>query len=367
MTQLAVPEALRAQKADIVREWENGVVRHVAQLAGMERATLIDHLPEVIDGLAAWVEGRSDDADLAFAGLADGHAVQRLGVGIELAVVNVEYAWLRQIVMTRLLSGPCSSAVHAQIVSLNQGLDRAIQFSIRRYAQQRDYLRDRFIGILGHDLRNPLAAIAGAAEALGQSRDISDKDRKRATIIANATERMAQLIADVLDFAQGHLGSGIPVIPGECDMGQICRAVVEEMASAHPRRFINISTQGDLVGFFDRARVFQAIGNLLSNAIQYGKGQVDVAVWEEAPDRGAVLTRITNSGPPIPAASIPRLFEPFRSVGDKAQGGLGLGLFIVAQIARAHGAICEVSSSVQETVFTIRWPRTPLAEVPDRQ
>jgi len=349
-----------------VHDWEQAVIKDLKELTGLDRATLIDHLPELIEGLAAWLEERWSDADTAFVALADGHALQRLGVGIELPVLVVEYSWLRQVLMTRLLSVERSPEFQAQLIRLNQGLDRAIQFSIRRYTQHRDYVRDRFISILGHDLRDPLATVGAAAHLLSRSQGVGDRDKQRAMTIVNASSRMARLIGDVLDFAQGHLGGGIPIKLERCDMGATCQAAVEEVRNGHPDRLVEFSTKGDLVGLFDRDRVSQAIGNLISNAVHHGQGPIGVLVCE-AGDRNAIETRVTNSGKPIPAASIARIFDPFVHLGDQAKGRLGLGLFVVAQIARAHGATCDVSSSEQETAFSIRWPRTPLKDLPDRQ
>ena len=148
-------------------------------------------------------------------------------------------------------------------------------------------------------------------------------------------------------------------------MGEVCRAAVEEAGSAHPERTMELSTAGDLRGTFDHDRVFQAIANLLGNAIQHGEDPIRVAVWE-ADDHGSVVTRVTNRGRVIPPEQLPKLFDPFTHAGDEKKGNLGLGLFIVAQIARAHGATYDVSSSEVETAFNIRWPRALRSETPDR-
>jgi signal transduction histidine kinase len=356
---------LRAHKREIAEDWERAVVRDLKELAGLDRGALLDHLPEVLDGLAAWIEGGGADGDAAFSALAAGHALQRLGFGIELAAVNVEYAWLRQVIMQHVLALPRSPDHEEQLIKVNQGIDRAIQFAIRRYTTHRDHLRDRFIGILGHDLRNPLSAAAMATQRLLQSETLGEADRKRVLVIERATERMGRMIRDVLDFARGHLGDGIPATVAECDLGELCRAAVDEIRSAHPTRRIELGTSGDLLGTFDRERLLQAMGNLLSNAVQHGEDPIRLEVWE-ADDHTALFTRVTNAGQVIPSESIPRLFDPFVHAGDERKGNLGLGLYIVAQIALAHGATYDVSSSERETVFTFRWPRTPRSETPGR-
>jgi len=233
-----------------------------------------------------------------------------------------------------------------------------------RYVARRDQLRDRFIGILGHDLRTPLAAISSAAHMLSTTGALPGGERKKVEIIARATQRMSRMVTDVLDFARGHLGGGIPTTLVACDLGEICRAVVDEVRTAHPQRLIQLRATGDLTGTFDRDRLFQSFGNLLSNAIQHGQDPIAVES-SEASDRRSLVTRITNRGPAIPPPVLAKIFDPFMAASDK-RDGLGLGLYIVAEIARAHGATCDVASSPQETAFTIRWPRSPRSETPHR-
>lgn len=364
-TSCVVADYIRTHKAAITADWERAVMSDLKELMRLERGALIDHLPEVLDGLSSWVEGQSAEAERAFSALADGHALQRLAFGFDLAVLNIEYAWLRRVVLQHLLSVPSTSDVRVQLLRLNDGMDRAILHAVRRYSEHRDYLRDRFIGILGHDLRGPLAAASAATTTLLYSERLADEDKKRVLAISRATERMASMVGDVLDFARGHLGEGIPTTPTACDMGEICRAAAAEVQMANPRVAIDLSLRGDLRGNFDRDRVLQAIGNLLNNAVQHGRAPISIAVWENE-DRRALTTRVASGGEPIPPAVISRLFDAFSHATDSNKRGLGLGLYIVAQIARAHGGTCEVASSAQSTAFTIRWPRTPLAEVPDR-
>lgn len=365
MSEMAVAEHIRAHKQDITEAWERTVLSDVKELARIERGALIDHMPELLDGLAAWVEGRAAEAEIAFSALADGHALQRLGFGFELAVVNVEYARLRHVLLKSLLIVPSTVEVREQLIRLNDGLDRAIQTAVRRYSEHRDYMRDRFVSILGHDLRNPLGAASLAADGLRRSGKLDGAAQKRLSTIARSIERMERMTADVLDFARGHLAGGIPARPKECDMGEICRAAVDEALGAHPERTIELQTTGDLRGTFDPDRVLQALSNLLGNAILHGTDPIVVAAFE-SDDRRALITRVANRGERIPQGTIAKLFDPFMHAGDQAKGSLGLGLFIVAQIARAHGATYDVASSSEQTEFIIRWPRTPRDETRNR-
>jgi signal transduction histidine kinase len=359
----AVADYLRSHAQQITNEWSSAVVEDLRQLAPLERGTLIDHLPEVINGLAAWVEGRTEEAERSFAALADGHALQRLGFGIDLAALVIEYAWVRRIVLRGMIAG-VPNAERADLVAFNEGLDRAIQVSVKRYTARRDFIRDRFVSILGHDLRMPLSAAATATSLLAQSSSLLDADRQPVETLVRSTERMRRLIGDVLDFAQGHLGGGIPLSPAVCDLAAICRAAAQELERARPACSVEVSTAGDLSGTFDCDRLFQAISNLLGNAFQHGEPPVRVRAWE-AEDRRNVFVRVTNRGKPIAREDLDTIFHAFSHRAGPG-GSMGLGLYVVDQIARGHGGTCEVRSEGGETAFTMRLPRTPLGEVPDR-
>jgi signal transduction histidine kinase len=170
---------------------------------------------------------------------------------------------------------------------------------------------------------------------------------------------MARMVEDLLGFAHGHLGEGIPVEPVPGDLGEIVRTAVDEARAANPDRPIKVEISGELRGSWDRGRVQQAFGNLIGNAIQYGTGAITVVARADGPR--AVVTEVANSGEPIPAEVLPVLFDPFRRGKQtaKKQGGLGLGLYIVREIALAHGATIDVTSTAASgTRFTLRWPRT---------
>jgi len=358
-----VAEYLRANKQAISDEWERAVLPDLAQLTKLDRGAVIDHLPEVLDALAAWLEGSGEDAERLFSALTDGHALQRLGYGIPLSVLNAEYGRLRHVLLVQLLNVPSSQRVREDLIRLDDGLDRAIQHAVHRYSERRDHLRDRFIGFLGHDLRNPLAALAYAGNLLSDSDGLGAKERNAVTTIGRSVTRMTRMVNDLLDFARGKLGAGIPTTPAECDMGELCQAVVDELRSVYPGRSITARCEGDLKGTFDAARVQQCLGNLVGNAVQHGKDPVVLSV-REAEDRRALITRVSNRGKPLSPELLQRCFDPFASASES--NGLGLGLYIVAEIARAHGGMCDVASTADETAFTILWPRSPRSETPQR-
>lgn len=216
--------------------------------------------------------------------------------------------------------------------------------------------RDQFIGILGHDLRNPLTAIQMAIEVLGA---LPDPYAPVVAVAARSAHRIEAMIRDLLDFARGRLAGGIPIAPRPCDLQAMCDQAVEEMQQAHPDRAIRFEGVGDLRGEWDPDRVEQVVSNLVGNAVAHGIGPVRVTGRDDGDE---VVTTVHNQGPAIPAEVIPILFEPFTRPAAEDDGatsqGLGLGLYIASEIVHAHGATISVASREGEgTTFTIRWPR----------
>lgn len=215
--------------------------------------------------------------------------------------------------------------------------------------------REQFIAILGHDLRNPLSAISLGAELLATLPAPYDVMGAQ---IARSARRMELMIRDVMDFTRGRLGGGIPVLLSTCDLGGICKEVVMEMQQAHPTRDIRLSTNGVLRSDCDTDRMEQVISNLIGNAITHGEDPILVAVREAGDD---LELSVESSGEPIPDESMSRLFEPYsRGIRLMPTGeiapGLGLGLYIVSEIVRAHGGTIAVTSGPR-TAFTVRYPR----------
>ncbi|CAN5734772.1 sensor histidine kinase [soil metagenome] len=302
-----VSDFLRAEVALISRAWETAVRQRLAALEPLERGALIDHVPEFLIGLAAWIDGNEESASKAFMMLVEGHALQRLGFGIPLEVVSTEYQILRTVILTSMLSMEASKETRPFLIRMHQGLDLASAQAIHAYAARRDVIRERFIGILGHDLRNPLNAILLGASAIGSTECSQPKHDSISATMQRSALRMQLMIADVMDFAHAHLGEGIPAVPIPCDLGAIAREAVHELATVHPGRAIAVETRGDLAGHWDRDRVLQALSNLVANAVQHGNDPISVEVLERA-DKLAVTTRVSSTGTTIPREMLAQLF-----------------------------------------------------------
>jgi sigma-B regulation protein RsbU (phosphoserine phosphatase) len=216
-------------------------------------------------------------------------------------------------------------------------------------------LREQFIAVLGHDLRNPLASIVGAARLLRREGQ-NDKALKILSMMETSVDRMAGLIDDVMDFARGRLGSGIGLHRTRGPLEPVLRHVVEELEANHPSR--DFVCQFDLTEdlSFDAGRISQLVSNLLGNALTHGDPKSPVRLGAVARG-GRVQVWVANAGSPIAEKAMERLFQPFfRGEVRASQQGLGLGLHIASEIARAHGGTLSVASDETETRFTLDFP-----------
>jgi PAS domain S-box-containing protein len=225
--------------------------------------------------------------------------------------------------------------------------------------------REQVMGILGHDLRNPLSAVRALASLLLRREDVPASARESLAEIDRASRRMLELIGTLLDFTDGRFKGSLPIAPVPADLHEVCRSVVDELRAADPRREIELALEGDGRGTWDPARLAQVVSNLVGNALEHGErgAPVRVAIRD---DGGRVALVVHNRGPPIPPELRPVLFEPFCS-GSAARDatrarGLGLGLYIVELVVRAHGGAIAVESTAERgTTFTVRLPRAPEA------
>jgi sigma-B regulation protein RsbU (phosphoserine phosphatase) len=224
--------------------------------------------------------------------------------------------------------------------------------------QETSELREQFIAVLGHDLRNPLAAIGAGARILQRSPALQEQQKEQRILgmIDATVARMSDLIDDILDFARGRLGSGITLHRDSQPLQPVLEHVVEELRTASPDRSIETAFTIAQPVDCDHKRIAQLASNLIGNALTHGAPDQPVRVGAMT-EGGEFSLWVANAGEPIPEEAMQRLFEPFfRGDVRASRQGLGLGLHIASQIAQAHGGRIDVTSTLEETRFTLRMP-----------
>lgn len=349
---------LRSHRERIMREWERRA-GDLPSARGLSREGQRDHIPQLLDAMADAIE-RGDASTVALEQLPLVHADHRLAQEYGLREVVAEYRLLRRVVLDVYAAeaGDMSAESRTRLpplITFNENIDHAITDALDHYTMQRDRTREYFVGMLSHDLRDPLNAISIGAEVLARRDNLADADRQMIDRLLASARRMNRLIADMLDVTRSRLGGGLPVCPTRTDLGAVARDTVDELAGAQADRDIRCvmpDADADLVGHWDPMRLAQAVSNLVANALRHGTDPIRVTPVDEG---ACVALEVVNRGE-IPAELRPHVFEPFQT--RDASAGTGLGLYIVSEIARGHGGELElVADTPGETRFRLRLPR----------
>lgn len=234
-----------------------------------------------------------------------------------------------------------------------------------RAADLRDVaeFRERLIGIVGHDLRNPLNSVLMAAGLLVSSGHLQPAEAQLAGRIVDSSRRMREIIAQLLDFTRARLGGGFPLEVRPLNLGALCAAIAQELQlTTHTK--LEVTQRGNLDGRWDDDRLGAVISNVLGNAIQHATpGSTIVTDVHDDVHDGVerVIVAITNRGAVIPEDVLSVIFQPFRQAAPNSSprgaGNLGLGLYIAHEIVRSHDGSLSVVSAEGATTFTIALPR----------
>ncbi len=234
---------------------------------------------------------------------------------------------------------------------------RASEIELRIIAE----FRETLIGIVGHDLRNPLNAIMMATTLLVSGGHLVESDAQLAGHILNSGRRMKRIITQLLDFARARLGGGFPLELAHVDLGTICTEIAIELQLTTGSK-LEVRRAGDLHGNWDVDRLSAMVSNIVGNAIEHATPRSTIVIDVRANDTD-VTCAITNQGVTIPPDLLPRLFDPFRQ-GEpntaRPVGNLGLGLYIASQVVASHGGSIEVLSEGGVTTFTTHLPRAQM-------
>ena len=247
----------------------------------------------------------------------------------------------------------------AELISLQLDAEAAYAKSEAELREQKllGEFRDQFISALGHDLRNPLGSIVVGAEVLVHQ-GVSADARSTIERIRRSAKRIELLVDDLLDLTRGRFGGGIPIERIEIrGLDQALRHVFDELATQSPNRAFRFEVQGSGSFVGDRRRLEQLLSNLLANAVQHGSRDQPIEALVRH-DRDSLVLQVKNGGPPIPPEVQARLFQPFYRGAGGVSKGLGLGLYIVSEIAAAHGGTVRVASDASGTTFTVQLPKS---------
>ena len=364
---------------NILATWEAFAATLLPAAQRMKSLELRDHAQQILEAVAHDIvrsqtreqqaqksQGRAPQVKGAPETAAQTHALMRARSGFNIGQLTAEYRALRASVLSRWADECAPASMDSQdMIRFNEAIDQAIAESVAFYSAQVDQARNFFLGMLGHDLRNPLSAIQLSAGYLAKLNAGESVSTAAARIIRSGS-RMQALLDDLLDFNRTKLGLGINVAPTEVDLSKVIADELQVLRSAYPDRSIELQVEGDVRGVWDANRLHQLLGNLVSNALKYGDFNAPVRVTLTGSSTD-VMVAIKNRGPIIDSSYLAQIFDPLKRGPDQQhsadqEGSLGLGLFIAREIVTAHGGDIRAQSEKSGTVFTVRLPRDRRAE-----
>ncbi|PCC69242.1 Signal transduction histidine kinase [Nannocystis exedens] len=374
-------ERLERDRQAIIDRWLNRV--QARRLAGRSMPTpeLVDNLPAFLDQLAAALRrGASDDeraggdAPTPTTQEAREHGTQRYRHGLDIRAVVDEYASLLDVLFdlfaetepsldvdnSRVLVHAVSTGLAAAVDQFSREREADVEAAQEALLKAREYER-QLIGVVSHDLRNPLAVIVHCAELIHRTPHLAGSVCRPLGRLRSSAERALRLIGDLLDFTQERNQGRIPVKPAAADLRLLLRQVIDEATLIHPCRAVErAGPDVRMLGWWDPDRIAQVLTNLLDNAFKFSPPDSVVRVaWDMTDDEAKVS--VHNWGDPIPPERLGSVFEPFQRADPDANArvSLGLGLHISRQIALAHRGNLTVESSAEAgTCFTLTLPRS---------
>jgi signal transduction histidine kinase len=361
----------------ILEEWERFAATLLPAAAGMSSLALRDHAQQILEAVARDLathqtreqqteksRGRAPSVAGAPATAAQTHAVLRARSAFDINQLVSEYRALRASVLRLWIdASPLDEPGVQEIIRFNEAIDQAVAESVGHFHTQVERYRNLLLGMLGHDMRSPLNTIVTTASYLG-ALNAGDQVSVAAARLIRSGASMQALLDDLVDFNRTRLGLGVKIAPRDIDLAVVVADELDQLRGAYPNRRIELAARGDLQGLWDGGRLQQLLRNLVSNAIQYGDTNTPVRVELRGEEEGEVRLEVANCGSNIDPSVLDQIFDPLKRGSAQqhtqdARAGLGLGLFIVGEIAKAHGGEVSVRFEGDEAIFAVRLPRRP--------
>jgi signal transduction histidine kinase len=372
-TTVTLPDFIRANVEPILVEWET-FARGLPLGDSMDIASLRDHAKEMLAVIAKDLEqpqtnrqqadkaqGLSDAGARRAPTAAQEHGAGRAESGFTIEAMVAEFRALRASV-TRLWTarqGKATASDLEDLIRFNEAIDQAIAESIRTYANEVAKSKERFLAILGHDLRTPIGAIVTSTRFMLDTANLAEPNLTLVRRMEKTARRMNRLVTDLLEFTRTRFGDSIPITPSPVDATDLAQEIAAEVRSSYEGTILNVRSEGDTRGAWDGERLTQAIMNLVNNAVHHGTAGAPIDILVSGGPREVTIS-VRNHGMPIPAAQMDRIFDAMKelqSPSGKDRRHLGLGLYIVDKIIRAHGGSVQIDSGPETTVFSARLPR----------
>ncbi len=366
---------LSNNKNQIVEEWIDFAMVNIDHTGKMNHKEVKDHINEILNRVIEDMGSAQTNKEQKVKShgnkkqdslnimAANDHGLQRLVFGFDFMQLSSEFRALRASVL-RLWAE--KSKEHSwkidfhDMIRFNEIIDEIWMISLRSFQEKLDGNKNLFLGILGHDLRNPITTIKGANSILKLSENLSEKEKKTIQYSDNSVERMIELINNLLELTELRMGSGMTVDKSELDLSSLFKEVIHEQQLAFPKVDLIIDTNGRVIGNWDKLRLSQMMTNLITNAIKHGKKEGTVKVKLSANLDNAYFS-VHNEGTPISENILDKIFDDRFTTGNKGtskEKSYGLGLLIVKEIVKGHKGEVNVSSSSESgTTFTAILPR----------
>ena len=374
---MRLADFIQENSETIIAEWVTFAQSSGPAARTMNLKALQDHAREMLEDIArdlrtpqtgdeqtAKSRGNAYAAPHTADTAAEIHGSGRAESGFTVAEMVSEYRALRASVI-RLWTKSAGSLTGADLEDLmrfNEAIDQSLAESVSRYTQDIDRSREMFVAILGHDLRTPLGAVTMASQFMLDTGELVEPHLTLTTRVQRSARRMNQMVGDLLDFTLGRLGSGVPIVRADMDLGIVVRQAIDETMAAVPESNVQLTASGNLRGAWDSGRLSQLVTNLVGNAVQHGAPRTMVGVTLIGEDADVIL-RVHNYGAAIPPSELNGIFSPFKrfkggAAPTRDAGNLGLGLYIAERIVTAHDGTIDVRSSAEAgTLFSVRLPR----------